>query len=74
MSSAFSYLFSLLPSKYAKGVMAILGIAATVLTPYYGGDKWYGAVVGALTVAGVIGTPNKTTTPAAPPVNPPAAG
>jgi hypothetical protein len=58
-------LISMLPARFAKGIISILGGAVTVLSYYYGGDKWFGAVIAALASIGVIGVPNSTA-PAAP--------
>jgi VIT1/CCC1 family predicted Fe2+/Mn2+ transporter len=63
-------LISMLPARYAKGIISILGGAVTVLSYYYGGDKWFGAVIAALASIGVIGAPNSTAPTAPPAVQP----
>jgi hypothetical protein len=63
-------LISMLPARFAKGIISILGGAVTVLSYYYGGDKWFGAVIAALASIGVIGVPNSTAPAAPQPVQP----
>jgi len=46
--------------RYSKFIAAVVGLAGTILTSYYGDAAWMPAAVSALAAVGVLLVPNKT--------------